>query len=177
MAIARTLKAFLQRSKVKYKTLKHEVAYTAQEIAAAQHVPGQQVAKCVLVKTDAGTYVLAVLPAVVLTDFKSLAKAARAKKVGLASESDIKKAFPDVEVGAMSPFGQLYHVPVIVEQGLTTGEEIVFNAGSHTDMIRMRYKDFAKLAKPKIGRFALPSVKTKSVKPAKPAKRAKKAKR
>ena len=155
MAIAERLKAFLQGSKVKYTAAKHPVVYTAQEIAAAQHVPGRQLAKCVLVNTDRGP-LLTVLPAVHLIDLKKLKVVLGAKTVSIAKEADIKATFPDVEVGAMSPFGNLYAVPVVVDRALGESEDIVFNAGSHTETIKMRYRDFASLVKPKAGAFGRP---------------------
>jgi Ala-tRNA(Pro) deacylase len=129
--------------------------YTAQEIAAAQHVPGRQLAKCVLVKTDRGL-VLAVLPAIHLIDFKRLKAVLRAKRASIAKESDIKAQFPDVEVGAMSPFGQLYNVPVVVDRELGVSADMVFNAGTHTETVKMQYQDFVALAHPKTGAFGQP---------------------
>ena len=155
MAISERLKAFLQASKVKYTVAKHPVVYTAQEIAAAQHVPGRQLAKCVLVKTDRGP-LLAILPAIHLIDLKKLKSLVAAKTLTIAKEADIKERFPDVEVGAMSPFGNLYQVPVIVDRVLGDSADIVFNAGSHTETIKMRYRDFAALVKPKVGAFGQP---------------------
>ena len=155
MAISDKLKAFLDGARVKYTVGKHAVVYTAQEIAAAQHVPGRQLAKCVLVKTDRGP-VLAVLPAVHLIDLKRLKALLGAKTLTIAKEADIKAQFPDVEVGAMSPFGNLYGVPVAAERGLSGSETIVFNAGTHADTITMRYADFAGLVKPTVGAFGQP---------------------
>jgi Ala-tRNA(Pro) deacylase len=152
MAISDRLKSFLQSSKAAYTTAKHSVVYTAQEIAAAQHVSGKALAKCVLVKTDKGP-VLAVLPATVLIDFKKLKSAVGAKSLSLAKEADIKQAFPDVEVGAMSPFGNMYQVPVVVDRGLSEQNEVVFNGGTHTDTVKMRYRDLVTLAKARLGAF------------------------
>jgi len=152
MAISEKLKTFLDGSRVKYTAAKHSIAYTAQEIAATQHVPGRQLAKCVLVNSNVGP-VLAVLPAIHLIDLKKLKALIGAKRLTIAKESDMKQRFPDVEVGAMSPFGDLYQVPVVVDQELGESEEIVFNAGSHTDTIKMRYGDFSVLVKPKVGAF------------------------
>lgn len=152
MAVSAQLQAFLQESGVKYTATKHAVVYTAQEIAAAQHVPGRQLAKCVLVKTDRGP-VLAVLPAIHLIALKKLKTLLGTKTLTIGKETDIKTLFPDVEVGAMSPFGNLYGVPVVVDRVLEESGEIVFNAGSHTDTITMRYQDFARLAKPSVGAF------------------------
>ncbi|MBI4353957.1 MAG: YbaK/EbsC family protein [Candidatus Omnitrophica bacterium] len=164
MAISSRLKAFLQAQHVKYTTQSHPTVYTAQEIAAAQHVPGRQLAKCVLVKTDKGV-ALAVLPAMYRVDLKKLKTALRAKKLSLASEGDIKGAFPDVEVGAMSPFGHLYNVPTIVDKSLATAGEIVCNAGSHTETLKLSYRDFERFAKPSAGSFVEGAPK-KSRKPA-----------
>ena len=156
MAISETLRGFLASSKVRYTVARHPVAYTAQEIAAAQHVPGRRLAKSVLVKTDRGP-VLAVLPAVHLIDLKKLKTALGVRHLTIAKEADIKQQFPDIEVGAMSPFGNLYGVPVVVDRGLGEAEEIVFNGGSHTETIKLRYRDFATLVKPTVGAFGLPT--------------------
>src|SRR3989338_10514307 len=126
MAISGKLRTFLAESKIRYTVARHPVAYTAQEIAAAQHVPGRQLAKSVLVNTDSGP-VLVVLPAIHLIDLKKLKTALRAKQLSIAKETDIKQQFPDIEVGAMSPFGNLYGVPVIVDRELGEAEEVVFN--------------------------------------------------
>ena len=155
MAISQRLKAFLDQGKIRYTAAKHLVVYTAQEIAAAQHVPGRQLAKSVLVKTDAGL-ALAVLPAIRRIDLAKLKTALRATSLTIGKESDIRQAFPDVEVGAMSPFGNLYNVPVVVDRELAEAGEIVFNAGSHTETIKLRYADFAALVSPKTGAFAQP---------------------
>lgn len=152
MAISARLKALLQEQRITYTAQPHPTVYTAQEIAAAQHVPGRQLAKCVLVKTDKGV-TLAVLPAIYRVDLKKLKTALKAKRVSLASEADIKQAFPDVEVGAMSPFGNLYNVPVIVDKSLSDAEEIVCNAGTHTETITLRYREFERAAKPRLGMF------------------------
>ena len=152
MAVSEKLKAFLQASQVKYTVAKHPVVYTAQEIAATQHVPGRQLAKCVLVNTDRGA-ILAVLPAMYLIDLKKLKTLLEAKTLTIAKEADIKQQFPDIEVGAMSPFGNLYQVLVVVDRTLAESEDIIFNAGSHTETIKMRYRDFAALVKPNVGAF------------------------
>jgi Ala-tRNA(Pro) deacylase len=173
MAISQRLKAFLDGAKVKYTAARHPVVYTAQEIAAAQHIPGRQLAKCVLVKTDRGP-VLAVLPASHLIDLPRLKALLRVKALSLAKEADIKALFPDVEVGAMSPFGNLYGVPVAVDRPLGESEQIAFNAGSHADTVKMRYVDFARLVKAKTGAFGRPAAgpKPKKSGATRPAKKA-----
>ena len=155
MAISGTLKAFLDGQHIPYAAQKHPAVYTAQEIAAAQHVPGRQLAKSVLLSTSAGP-VLAVLPAIHRVNFGKLKTLLGAKRVSLASEADIKQAFPDVDVGAMSVFGQLYRVPVVVDESLAGSDDIVCNAGTHTDTIKVRYRDFARAVKPAVGAFGMP---------------------
>ena len=167
MAMSSRLKAFLTKQKIAYTSHKHPTAYTAQEIAAAQHVSGKQLAKCVLVHTDKG-HVLAVLPAIELVDFAKLKKVLRVKKLRLASEADIQRLFPDVDVGAMSPFGNLYNIPTVVDKALAGADEIVCNAGSHTQTVTLRYRDFEKWATPRVGSFGQPVSKA-----AKPKTRAK----
>lgn len=155
MAVSERLKAFLSTAKVKYTAAKHSTVYTAQEIAASQHVPGRQLAKCVLVLTNQDP-VLAVLPAIHLIDFKKLKALLGTKTVSLAKEADIRQRFPDIEVGAMSPFGNLYQLSVVMDRALSQAPEIVFNAGTHTDTIKMRYQDVVRLVKPKVGEFGQP---------------------
>ncbi len=150
---AKKLRKFLDSHKVKYLAIRHSPVYTAQEIAASAHVPGKELAKTVIVKVD-GQMAMAVLPATHKVDFKLLKKALRAKKVELASEQEFSDRFPECEPGAMPPFGNLYDMAVYVSESLAEDEEIAFNAGSHTELIRLCYEDFAALAKPKVLRFS-----------------------
>lgn len=142
------LKEFLDRNNIKYMTISHSQAFTAQEIAASAHIPGKQLAKTVMVSLD-GQMAMAVLPATDHVDLRLLKKAAGVKKAELASEREFKDLFPDCEIGAMPPFGNLYDLDVYVAASLTEGEEIAFNAGSHTELVKMAYKDFEQLVKPK----------------------------
>ena len=156
MAVSRKLTTFLRKSRVTYKTLKHKQAFTAQEIAGVQHVPGKQVVKSVLLKSDKG-FCLAVLPAINLVDFAKLKTILRAKKVSLATEGEIAKIFPDFEVGAMPPFTALgsdgASVSLLADAILKEDKEIVFNAGTHTETVKIKFKAFEKLAKPKFASF------------------------
>lgn len=152
MAISQKLQDYLKQARASFTVAKHAVAYTAQEIAASQHVSGRQLAKSVLVNTDQGS-ALAVLPATQLIDLKRLKTLLGAKTIAIGKEADIKQRFPDIEVGAMSPFGNLYGVPVVVDRSLAAADQIVFNGGTHTETVTMRYQDFAALAKPKTGSF------------------------
>jgi len=142
------LKEFLDNHHVKYLCVNHSPGYTAQEVAAAAHVSGKQLAKIVMLKVG-GKLVMFVLPANEHVNFSSI-KEATGTSADLASESDFKGKFPECEVGAMPPFGNLYDVPVYVSNHLQDNEQIVFNAGSHSELMKMAYQDFERLVKPKV---------------------------
>jgi Ala-tRNA(Pro) deacylase len=146
---ANKLKSFLDTQKVKFVTISHSLAYTAQEIAASAHIHGRELAKTVIVKTD-GEMAMAVLPASRKVDLKKLKKASGARKVELAEEPEFQDRFPGCALGAMPPFGNLYGMSVYADQLLTEDERIAFNACSHTELIQMAYRDFADLVKPVI---------------------------
>ncbi|MCZ6718980.1 MAG: YbaK/EbsC family protein [Gammaproteobacteria bacterium] len=147
------LKDFLDKTKTKYVSIKHSPTYTAQEIAASAHIPGKELAKTVMVKLD-GKLAMAVLPASFRVDLNRLKDAAGVGVVEIANEQDFKNLFPECELGAMPPFGNLYDMDVYVAQSLAEDEEIAFNAGSHTELIKLAYKDFEKLVAPKVVEFA-----------------------
>ncbi|MCO6478486.1 MAG: YbaK/EbsC family protein [Phaeodactylibacter sp.] len=147
------LKEFLDKNKVKYVTISHSEAFTAQQVAASAHIPGQELAKTVMVKVD-GKMSMAVLPASYQVDFRLLKETTGTDKVELANEEEFKGYFPNCDVGAMPPFGNLYDMDVYVAESLTEDEEIAFNAGSHTELIRMSYDDFERLVRPKVLRFS-----------------------
>ena len=143
------LKQYLDDRKIKYVTITHSPAITAQEIAASAHIPGKELAKTVMVKID-GKMAMAVLPASHQVDFDLLKAAAGAKKVELAGEREFRDMFPECELGGMPPFGNLYGMEVIASTTLAEDEEIAFNAGSHTELIRLSYGDFQRLVGPKV---------------------------
>ena len=147
------LKEYLDAQKVKYVVIRHSPAYTAQEIAASAHVRGKDLAKTVMVTLD-GRMAMVVLPASRKVGFDQLRQASGADNVQLASEQAFRDMFPGCEVGAMPPFGNLYDMEVYVSRSLAEDEEIAFNAGSHTELIRLAYKDFQRLVQPKVGRIA-----------------------
>ena len=142
------LRDFLDSQQVRYVVLSHSPAYTAQEIAATAHVRGKDMAKTVIVTLD-GRMAMVVLPASRKVGFDQLRAATGAENVQLASEQAFCDMFPNCEVGAMPPFGNLYNMNVYVSNLLAQDEEIVFNAGSHTELIRMAFKDFERLVQPK----------------------------
>lgn len=143
------LKEFLESNKIKYHTMTHSPAFTSQEIAAAAHISGKDLAKTVIIKTD-GHLAMVVLPANHQVNFAKLKDALGTKAVDLASESEFKDKFSGCEVGAMPPFGNLYEMPVFVDSELSTHDHIMFNAGSHSELIDLAYKDFDRLVHPKV---------------------------
>ncbi len=150
---AKKLKEFLDRQNIKYVSIQHSPAYTAQEVAASAHVSGRDMAKTVIVKIE-GKMAMVVLPAnrkVVLSDLREILGA---EQVKFASEEEFKGQFPDCEIGAMPPFGNLYGMDVYVAPALAEDTEIAFNAGTHTEVIKMAYADFERLVKPRVISFA-----------------------
>jgi Ala-tRNA(Pro) deacylase len=147
------LKEFLDTQKVKYVTISHSPSYTAQEVAASAHVRGKDLAKTVMVTLD-GRMAMVVLPASRKVGFDQLRNAAGAENVQLASERAFCDMFPGCEVGAMPPFGNLYGVETYVSKLLEEDAEIAFNAGSHTELIRLAYVDFVRLVQPKVAKVA-----------------------
>jgi len=147
------LKDFLDAEKIRYVTISHSPAYTAQEIAACAHIPGKELAKTVIVIIE-GCMAMLVLPSthkVVLHEVRDLLGVDHAT---FASEEEFKVLFPGCEIGAMPPFGNLYGMQVYVAPGLAENKDIVFNAGSHTELIRMAYRDFANLVNPQMLAFS-----------------------
>jgi Ala-tRNA(Pro) deacylase len=153
---SKKLKAFLDENKIKYITIKHSSAYTAQEIAAIAHIPGKDLAKTVIIKID-GKMAMAVLPASYKVSFDDLKDTLGVKEVRLAYEQEFIDKFPDCEVGAMPPFGNIYGLDVFVADSLADDEEIAFNACNHTELIKMNFSDFERLVKPKRIKFSIPS--------------------
>ena len=148
------LKEYLDSHNIRYITVKHSTAYTAQEIAASAHISGKELAKTVMVKLD-GKMAMAILPASYKVDFDRLKEATSANHIELAREHEFKDMFPGCTIGAMPPFGNLFGLDVYVAETLAEDEEIAFNAGSHSELIKMAYKDFERLAKPKVMRFSM----------------------
>jgi Ala-tRNA(Pro) deacylase len=149
----RSLDSFLRNARVPFTTFRHPPAFTAQEEAAVSHVPGGSWAKVVVCRAD-DELILAVVPAHRMVDLDVLRHLAGAAQMRLARELEFARSYPDCEPGAMPPFGALYHQRVFVDLSLVGEPEMVFNAGTHTDAIRMHYEDFADLSHPVVGAFA-----------------------
>ena len=147
------LREFLDSHNIKYLVISHSLAYTAQGIAALAHVSGKKLAKTVIVKVD-GILAMAVIPASEHVDLDQLRTVTGAKTVEIATEREFKDAFPDCETGAMPPFGNLYDMTVYADASLSKQEEITFSAGTHRELVRMRWEDMARLVKPIVDKLA-----------------------
>jgi Ala-tRNA(Pro) deacylase len=147
------LESYLRENQVAFQVQHHAQVYTAQEIAAAEHVPGEVLAKVVMVRADDRLVMLA-LPAPARVHESRLGAILGAREARLASEDEFASAFPDCEVGAMPPFGNLYGLPVVVDRSLAGEDTIVVQAGTHTDTLSLKYADFARLVNPTVAEFA-----------------------
>ena len=156
MAIPASIERFVRESGVDFTPIHHRVAFTAQEEAAATHVPGMQWAKTVVCIAD-GKPILAVLPAHYRLDLYALRTMIGAHSVRLAAEHEFSGLYPECETGAMAPFGTLYHQQVYADESLANDLYVVFNAGTHVDAMKMKFSDFAHLARPLFGRIAIES--------------------
>jgi Ala-tRNA(Pro) deacylase len=147
------LKEYLTTHRVEYESIPHAPAPTAQGVAAAAHISGKEIAKSVLVKLD-GELAMVVLPASELIDLARLEQLT-GTRAELAREHEFRDRFPDCEVGAMPPFGNLYGMEVYVGENLGEEEWIAFNAGSSRELVKLRYQDFERLVRPRLLRLAL----------------------
>jgi Ala-tRNA(Pro) deacylase len=154
--ISTRLKNLLEQNGIPFEVVPHDPAFTAQQLAARMHVPGREFVKAVVVRID-GRYALAAVPAHRLVDEKALARVARAGRCVLAGEAEFRELFPECELGAMPPLGNLYGLETYVDAEVTRDETVVANAGTHAEAIRLRYADLARLAHPTVGRFAVPT--------------------
>lgn len=143
------LRDYLNQHQVKYTSIAHPLAYSAREISHLCHVSEHQLAKTVIIHVG-DKIAMVVLPARYVLDFNKLKKAFHNVDVSLASETEFKQLFADCELGAMPPFGNLYNIDVYVEKNLANNKEIVFNAGTHTEVIKLSYEDFVKLVHPTV---------------------------
>ena len=145
---------FLKERGVHFSVHEHPPTYTAQEVAAEEHISGDMLAKAVIVKAG-DEHVMCVLSASYKLDMDKVADFLGVKSVRLADEGEMAELFPDVEVGSEPPFGNLYDLTTLVDEHLTADDEIVFQAGSHRQVIRMTYADYAGLAKPEVADLAV----------------------
>jgi Ala-tRNA(Pro) deacylase len=148
------LENYLRENQVRFEEHHHPRAVSAQEVAASEHIPGRMLAKTVMVLADREMVMLA-LPAPYQVDLEKAAAALGVHEARLAEEEEFEDSFPDCEVGAMPPFGNLYGVPVYVEKTLAEDETIVFRSGTHTETMSVSYSDFERLVEPTVAQFAL----------------------
>jgi Ala-tRNA(Pro) deacylase len=152
MTVIGKLKKLLEEEKIPFEVMTHAEVYTAQETAADLHVPGSQLAKVVMVKAN-GDLIMLVLPAEYNIDFGKLKTILDVKKVALAREEDFSDLFPDCDTGAMPPFGNLYGIPVLIDDHMPTQKNITFNACTHHEAVRISYSDYERVVKPQVGTF------------------------
>ncbi|MGD1277794.1 MAG: YbaK/EbsC family protein [Tepidisphaeraceae bacterium] len=173
---ARRIQDLLASNNASYRAIKHDPAFTAQEVAQSTHVPGKYMAKTLVVCID-GHLALAVVPATKRLDLTLLRSQAAAKEVRLADESEFEECFGDCEVGTAPPFGNLFGIRTFVDVGMAMQEEIAFNAGTHTDVVIMRFADYSALVKPLMVQIAVEGPAVRRLEPARaparPAARAK----
>lgn len=173
---ARRVQDLLASNNVSYRAIKHNPVFTAQEVAQSTHVPGKYMAKTLVVCID-GHLALAVVPATKRLDLTLLRSQAAAKEVRLADESEFEECFGECEVGTAPPFGNLFGIRTFVDLGMAMQEEIAFNAGTHTDVIIMRFCDFSELVKPLMVQIAIEGPSVRRMEPvrvpARPAARTK----
>ncbi len=153
MSIPRRIREYLDSQDVPYEWLPHPQAFTAQEVAHSLHISGKRLAKTVIVDAD-GRVVMAVLPASHRLDVPEFRALLEARRLEMLPEGELAKIFPECDLGAIPPFGNLYGIDVWVDRSIADQGEIVFNAGTHVDAVRMKYSVYAKLAKPRVGRFS-----------------------
>ena len=151
--VPQQVREFLDQERVAYQVVAHEKAFTAQGVAATLHVSGWTFAKTVILKTKDGRLVMAVLAGPHNVNLKA-ARVVVGSEVDLAPEAEFAPKFPGCELGAEPPLGNLYGLPVYVDEALSKDPEIVFNAGTHTEAIRMTYADYERLVRPVVGRLA-----------------------
>jgi Ala-tRNA(Pro) deacylase len=152
MPILKKLKELLDAARISYETYNHPLAYTAQEISAQQHFSGKEMAKVVMLEVD-GRLLMGVIPGSQRVNLNTAKTSLGAKAVRLATEAEFTSRFPECEIGAMPPFGNLFGLPVVVDPALAKDEYIYFNAGNHVQTVRLKYSDFTELVKPQIVRL------------------------
>jgi Ala-tRNA(Pro) deacylase len=153
MAILANLQRLLDGQCVPYEVHTHRTAMTAAELAVADHVPPSEVAKTVVLRSG-DRFLIAVLPATRQLDLERLRALADDPELGLAKEAELGDLFPTCELGAIPPIGDLWGLPVWVDDSLGREAETVFSGGTHHDAVHIAYRDFVRIAKPVFGAFS-----------------------
>ena len=149
MPLPERLRSFLDSHHAEYTFTTHPKAFTAREVAVAEHLPPREVAKTVVILGDGAHYII-VIPASRLVDLHEVRTTLGLSQVRLATEDELRRLFPDCETGAMPALGPLYNIPVYLDGSLACQETIAFNAGTHAEMLQMAYGDFDRLVRPMI---------------------------
>ncbi len=146
--------ALLDGNKIEYKLLKHEPVYTSEQAAAARtDVSLHQGAKAMVVKyqrlniKDQKEFIMCVLPGDKRIDFKKIRKVLNIADATLASPEEVERVI-GVKVGAVSPFGNLSGLKVLLDESICDNEEIVFNAGDHSKSVKMKLSDYLCVVNP-----------------------------
>ena len=154
--VSTRLEEYLEKTGVAYSRHSHPTAYTSLEVAQSVHIPGREMVKSVILKTDTGQLIMSVLSASETVNLDILRDEIGSNVLRLASEIEFEDAFPTCKPGAMPPFGNIFNLPTYCEINLSQNSEIEFNAGTHDETIRMRFEDYRRLAQPKMAHFAQP---------------------
>lgn len=155
MAKTSDLQRYLNNNGIQYRIIEHDPAFSAHGVSVTAHVPEKEIAKTVIIQID-GRFWMAVLRGDNKINLHKIKQSFGAKHVHLAHEEDLSTLFPDCQLGTMPPFGNLYGVPVLVDQSLAGDEDICFNACCYTKVVRMKFDDFKKLSNPLVGEYAEP---------------------
>lgn len=153
MALNERLQRLLEQTRVRYQVLTHNEAFTAQEVAAASHVPGAELAKVVVLREEGGFFLMVVLPAPRRLDLAAVVTATGRQRLQLATEEEIRRLFPDCEAGAMPPFGNLYDMPAYVDACFRRHRDFFFQGGNHHEVVAMAFEDYVRLAQPMVGQL------------------------
>jgi len=155
MAINERVSRLLEQYRIEYELLPHREAFTSQEIAQSVHVPGRMLAKVVVVREPSGGHLMVVVPAACRVDLDVLTRQTGRPGLVLADEEELRRLFPDCELGAMPPFGRLYDMPMVLDRCVEKAPVIFFQAGNHHEVVRMKTEAFLELARPLAGEFCV----------------------
>jgi Ala-tRNA(Pro) deacylase len=149
------LQSYLDEMGANYRLLRHDPAYTAQDLAAIEHIPGRQVIKSVIVRAD-GQFVLCALPACYRVDLEELRQQLEAQDVQLVNEQNLRSLFPDCELGAEPPIGRMFGMSTLMDESLVADDHVTFQAGTHNDAVTMTLAEYRRVAQPEMAHFARP---------------------
>ncbi len=149
------LQTYLDENEVHYRVSRHSAVYTAQELAATEHVPGKRVIKPVVVRAD-GELIMCVLPASYRIDIGELKQQLLADVVELLDEPSLVQLFTDCQPGAEPPIGRLYGMTTLMDESLMHGNQVVFQAGTHEEAVTMSLADYRRVAQAEMAYFGRP---------------------